>query len=464
MSIIRRGLWTVQPQAPVAIDPKYRPAFLWNPQRGLLTPAIGLDLTATGTVTRGVGAKGVQATLGVNGYLSRTSYAPITTSDGSFTGDFTVFVVANPVSSSVGIRALVAQRLNSGGYNLFAMQTNCGAGGIATAGAMQFGTYATGWTDAVASGVVDGDYHVWAMRRQGTTITGWKDGVQVASTSGTVKSIGSASAAFGIGVSPPAYSTALTPSIVLAAGFNYAVGDMVELGRNIWSLFAPLPRRIWVPGAGAGGAITIDCTVGNATADGTKALLSLPITIDASVGNAVAAGTTATVTQAVTINTTLGNAVAAGVTAAIELGSDITVACSVGNAVAAGITAMVSLPISMNTTVGNASAAGITATITLGDPLHGFTQDQLDFLVTYMETNMTFPTAADITAAVYAGVIDGTTTFAESIRLHNAVLAGKVSGAGTGTEVFRDLADTKDRIVASVDGSGNRTAITRDAT
>ena len=74
-------------------------------------------------------------------------------------------------------------------------------------------------------------------------------------------------------------------------------------------------------------------------------------------------------------------------------------------------------------------------------------------------------TAANSTALlILASVADGTTTLAESIRLQNSVLAGKVSGAGTGTEVFRDLADTKDRIVATVDSSGNRTALVRDAT
>lgn len=74
------------------------------------------------------------------------------------------------------------------------------------------------------------------------------------------------------------------------------------------------------------------------------------------------------------------------------------------------------------------------------------------------------PDAATNAAAVLASAVDGIITLAESIRLQNAVLAGKVSGAGTGTETFRDLADTKDRVVATVDTDGNRTAITRDAT
>jgi hypothetical protein len=51
------------------------------------------------------------------------------------------------------------------------------------------------------------------------------------------------------------------------------------------------------------------------------------------------------------------------------------------------------------------------------------------------------------------------------MRLTGAVLAGEVSGAGTGTEVFRNaVADSKARITATVDTSGNRTAITSDVT
>lgn len=67
-------------------------------------------------------------------------------------------------------------------------------------------------------------------------------------------------------------------------------------------------------------------------------------------------------------------------------------------------------------------------------------------------------------AGVWAQVLDGGFTAQGLMRLFASVLAGKVSGAGTGTEIFRDLADTKPRITATVDVVGNRTAITRDAT
>jgi hypothetical protein len=72
--------------------------------------------------------------------------------------------------------------------------------------------------------------------------------------------------------------------------------------------------------------------------------------------------------------------------------------------------------------------------------------------------------AAAVASAVLASQVETGATVAESLRLSNAVLGGKVSGAGTGTERFRNLADTKDVVTSSVDNLGNRTAVTRSLT
>lgn len=64
----------------------------------------------------------------------------------------------------------------------------------------------------------------------------------------------------------------------------------------------------------------------------------------------------------------------------------------------------------------------------------------------------------DRTAGIETGF-----TLRQWARLVGAVLLGKASGMGTTANVFRDLNDTKDRISATVDSSGNRTAVGRDA-
>lgn len=69
---------------------------------------------------------------------------------------------------------------------------------------------------------------------------------------------------------------------------------------------------------------------------------------------------------------------------------------------------------------------------------------------------------ADLAADVLQQSIESGFTLQECIRLMNSVLLSKVSGAGTGTEVFRDINDTKDRVTSSVDSSGNRTSVALD--
>lgn len=71
--------------------------------------------------------------------------------------------------------------------------------------------------------------------------------------------------------------------------------------------------------------------------------------------------------------------------------------------------------------------------------------------------------AADIAATaaqVLGSSYEGTETVQQFLRLIRAVLVGKSTGGG---KVFRDLADTKDRVTGTTDGSGNRTAVAVDA-
>ena len=69
-----------------------------------------------------------------------------------------------------------------------------------------------------------------------------------------------------------------------------------------------------------------------------------------------------------------------------------------------------------------------------------------------------------IASAVLAGGdIDGY-SLEEALKICASILAGKVSGAGTSTITFRSLEDSKDRVVATVEGQGNRTSVTLDVT
>lgn len=63
-------------------------------------------------------------------------------------------------------------------------------------------------------------------------------------------------------------------------------------------------------------------------------------------------------------------------------------------------------------------------------------------------------------AQVWQYLIEDGKSAEQFMRIIMSVLAGKVSGAGTGTESFRDLADAINRVVSTVDNDGNRTAVT----
>ena len=71
---------------------------------------------------------------------------------------------------------------------------------------------------------------------------------------------------------------------------------------------------------------------------------------------------------------------------------------------------------------------------------------------------------AAVPAAVWTEQVDGTVTAEESLRLANAANGGKLSGAATTSVKIRNLADSVDRVTATVDADGNRTAVTLDLT
>jgi len=73
----------------------------------------------------------------------------------------------------------------------------------------------------------------------------------------------------------------------------------------------------------------------------------------------------------------------------------------------------------------------------------------------------------DAIAAAILDLSDGVETgetIRQALRLMRSALVGKAAGLGTTTATFRDRADSKDRITATVDEDGNRTAISTDAT
>ncbi|MER8615974.1 hypothetical protein NKG99_03835 [Mesorhizobium sp. M1409] len=74
------------------------------------------------------------------------------------------------------------------------------------------------------------------------------------------------------------------------------------------------------------------------------------------------------------------------------------------------------------------------------------------------------PAATDVAAAVLAATYEGGETVQDHYRLARAALYGVADGLDGSTVHYRDAADSKNRLTATVDADGNRLAVTTDAT
>ena len=95
--------------------------------------------------------------------------------------------------------------------------------------------------------------------------------------------------------------------------------------------------------------------------------------------------------------------------------------------------------------------------------------DVVDGIVDNILTDTGTTLVAQITALnnlsitdIFERVIEGSTTFEQTMRGIVSVCFGIASGGGTNSIKFRNIADDTDRIIATVDASGNRTAVTLD--
>jgi len=82
------------------------------------------------------------------------------------------------------------------------------------------------------------------------------------------------------------------------------------------------------------------------------------------------------------------------------------------------------------------------------------------------QTTAAVPTTAQIATEIFdTQTVEAGMTFRGALRLMGAVLVGRRSGTGSGTEVFNAaVTNAKPRVTATIDGNGNRTNVTTDQT
>lgn len=79
-----------------------------------------------------------------------------------------------------------------------------------------------------------------------------------------------------------------------------------------------------------------------------------------------------------------------------------------------------------------------------------------------VNTHTVAGTTPETSSDFLTATVDGAITVAQALAVIMAACAGKASGLGTTTATFRDINDTRNAIVATVDADGNRSAVTID--
>lgn len=157
-------------------------------------------------------------------------------------------------------------------------------------------------------------------------------------------------------------------------------------------------------------------------------------------------------------------AVAIGQLIVSGIGSAAGVSSPSGNIVAA-IAASGTIAASTTAVTGSMTAKGHTSGTSAGIASPTLVRGALGELIGSIAPAVTLEAAGFSTYLLDSEDVETGLTLREALRLIAAASAGEVSGGGTTTITIRNaVADSKDRIIATVDNDGNRTSITYDLT
>lgn len=239
------------------------------------------------------------------------------------------------------------------------------------------------------------------------------------------------------------YATATNYALVLSAG----TVDSVSVVGEVVASFSIEARSALRPTVAAR---TLDVSTGGEAGIDWANVGTPGSTVGLSATTVATVTTTTTATNVTTVNGLAANVITATSIAAdaitdAKVASDVTIASVTGSV--GSVTGAVG---SVTGSVGSVASGGITATSIAADAI-GASELASDAL-------------AEIADAVLDEVIEGSTTLRQVLRGFAAALLSKASGLATTTAVYRDVGDTKDRITATVDASGNRSAVTLDLT
>jgi hypothetical protein len=307
------------------------------------------------------------------------------TSDGAFTGEFSVSVYANP--SSIAAAQIVYGPMGGAAPESY-FQFNGTLASSAQAGSVAFIT--PGGTGVIATGNIDGNFHLYtAVRRANNSLEMWVDSTLVATSSFT----GAIATAARIDILYGYYlgNYGCTFQTPLVFGHNRALlpSEITALADNPWQLFKPKSRRMFAgiasagntavnPGAGTlvitGAAPTVSQSVnqqvnpgaGSLAFTGYAPVIQQPQSITAGTGALVLTGYAPAVTQlaGIAVNPGAGALTLTGYAPAIA--QPRAIAPSAGSLVLTGYAPSITQAVNqqINPAVGNLALTGYAPTLT----------------------------------------------------------------------------------------------------
>lgn len=260
--------WTQQPQGATASLASWAStpeAWAWTPSTGVVGPHSAL-VTTGGTVNYGLTAGGVAAQAG---NANSIIFGPLTR---RIRLGRVAFVTQFVMTSTA--QAMIAGCGDNGGYtDTYVEQPfdlNYDADGSTSAGKFRFSirnasgnaTRAAPVSAVLQTGVL---HTLVAVPRNGASVNVWLDGAAVPvtySATSYTEDAADVMQRFNFGILNFFYANTYiwansAAQVLLMARLTTTAFDGAELSRNPWQLFAPIERRIWVPGEAPGGVPSI---------------------------------------------------------------------------------------------------------------------------------------------------------------------------------------------------------------
>ena len=217
-------------------------------------PLAGSNLTAGSTLQwRGTPYGLGVGISGASNLLYQDDFAVLSTSDGVYTGDFSMVCLANP-KAEARVSCLLGQSVAGAQPRTFLIPN---PGNVSGDFSFFTGETGPGWSNIIVSGITDGRYHMFGGRKRGTDCTLWVDGT-IRGSGTTSQGCGTSAGGIAIGHQAETASDlriATDCNIVFCAAWNRALTnfEMLLLGIDPFYMFRPAPVRKVINTVAAGG-------------------------------------------------------------------------------------------------------------------------------------------------------------------------------------------------------------------